>query len=191
LVFTDWETNGVFALSPSSGEVTSLVDADPCVHFADFSVHPITHYWIIAVQEDRSISPIQNRIVAINTHTNQVSIVCHGADFYAHPRFNADGSEICWMEWNHPDMPWNGSELWKAKWQPGELVSGMRAAGKASTESICQPRWGKDGTLFFVCDRTGYWQLYRLDRGTLNARQIELKGLETAEFGERENWLGK
>lgn len=88
-------------------------------------------------------------------------------------------------------MPWNGTEVWKAKWQPGELASGIKIAGEAGVESICQPRWGHDGTLFYVSDRTQYWQLYRLDRGSILPRHISLKGLEAAEFGERENWLGK
>ncbi|KFY80932.1 hypothetical protein V499_00265 [Pseudogymnoascus sp. VKM F-103] len=190
LIFTDWETNGIFALSPSSGDPKPLIHAKSHLCFADFSVHPIHEQWILAVQEDRSLSPIQNSIVAIEATTKETFIVTQGADFYSHPRFNHDGTEICWTQWSHPDMAWNGTELFRATWHPGTVASGTKIAGAAGTESICQPRWGPDGTLFFVSDRSGYWQLYRINPGAETSEHVCLKGLETSDFGEREFWLG-
>lgn len=191
MIFTDWETNGIFALAPSSGDLKPLTHAKSHLCFADFSVHPIHEQWILAVQEDRSLSPIQNSIIAIEATTKETFIVTQGADFYSHPRFNHDGTEICWTQWNHPDMPWTGTELFRATWHPGTVASGTKIAGAAGTESICQPRWGPDGTLFFVSDRSGYWQLYRMNPGAATSEHVCLKGLETFDFGERECWLGK
>jgi hypothetical protein len=119
LIFTDWETNGIFALSPSSGDPKPLIHAKSHLCFADFSVHPIHEQWILAVQEDRSLSPIQNSIVAIEATTKETFIVTQGADFYSHPRFNHDGTEICWTQWSHPDMAWNGTghkDCWSSRY---------------------------------------------------------------------------
>lgn len=127
----------------------------------------------------------------INTSTGTISVLLQGADFYAHPRFNHDGSKISWTQWNHPDMPWNGTELYTASWHAEGFTHLTKVAGAAGIESICQPRWGPSGTLFFISDRSNYWQLYRLEPDSSVPTKIRLDGLENVEFGERENWLGK
>lgn len=88
-------------------------------------------------------------------------------------------------------MPWTGSVLHVAEWEPRHLLKGNIISGEAGVESICQPRRSPDGTLFFVSDKTGFWQLYRLDSVTTGARLIQLNGLEHAEFVSREPCLGK
>jgi hypothetical protein len=86
-------------------------------------------------------------------------------------------------------MPWNYNELWVAEWQNGKVVNEKVVAGRDEKESITQPQWGVDGSLFFVGDRTGFWQMYRLVDG--DVRYLHVKGLESAEFGGPEWWLGR
>ncbi|KAJ6088734.1 hypothetical protein N7486_009995 [Penicillium sp. IBT 16267x] len=193
LIFTNHPTNGVSLLDPASGYVETIVVPDVSRRYGDFHVYPPTHEWILAIQEtheaESSGQPVvTNTIVAIHAGTGKVSTVAEGADFYQHPQFSPDGTQVSWIQWNHPDMPWTGSVLHVAPWEPDTLLSGTVVSGQAGVESICQPRWSPDGTLFFVSDKTGYWQLYRFDGKA--SHLIHLAGLESADFGSREPSLG-
>ncbi|KAH8698606.1 putative dipeptidyl peptidase IV [Talaromyces proteolyticus] len=193
LLFTSHPDNGIFLLDPASGDVETIVAPNVSVRFGNFHVHPTTAEWILAIQESHSKNSdggavVKNAIVAIRVNTAEVSVIAEGADFYQHPQFSPDGKRVCWTEWNHPDMPWSGTRLYVAQWETGKLSGQILVSGEAGVESICQPRWGLDGTLFFVSDKTGYWQLYRFDGET--PKLIHLNGLESAEFGSREPALG-
>jgi dipeptidyl aminopeptidase/acylaminoacyl peptidase len=88
-------------------------------------------------------------------------VIASGFDFYSTPRLSADGSRLAWLAWRHPQMPWDGTELWVADLTPsGRLQHSRRVAG-GPAESIYQPGWSPDGTLYFVSDRDGWWKLYR------------------------------
>ncbi|KAL3463892.1 Alpha/Beta hydrolase protein [Aspergillus heterothallicus] len=185
VLFTDYPRNGVFSLNLASGEAETIVPPDPSVRFGDFNVYPGSREWILAVRETHSSRGAEkNRIVVIHALTGEVSIIAGGADFYQHPQSSPDGTHVSWIQWDHPDMPWKGSVLGTAT-----VVS-----GEAGVENICQPRWGKNGTLFFVSDKTGFWQLYRWEKAgngeEREVKHIQLKGLEEAEFGSREPCLG-
>jgi dipeptidyl aminopeptidase/acylaminoacyl peptidase len=92
-----------------------------------------------------------------------------GADFYSSPRLNPDESRLAWLQWNHPNMPWDGTELWVAAIQEdGSLTDRVKVAGGGG-ESIFQPEWSPGGELHFVSDRTGWWNLYRWREGRIEA----------------------
>ena len=87
-------------------------------------------------------------------------IVVSGNDFYSSPRLSPDGSQLAWLTWNHPNMPWDGTELWVGKLsEDGSMGDAVKVAGDVN-ESIFQPEWSPDGTLYFVSDRTGWWNIY-------------------------------
>src|SRR5258706_13837122 len=82
-------------------------------------------------------------------------VLASGNDFYSSPRLSADGGRIAWLTWNHPNMPWDGTELWVGELDAdGEITSSNRVAGGPS-ESICQPEWGRKGDMYYVSDQTG------------------------------------
>ncbi len=191
VVFSDWDTKGVFTLSPASGRVSSILELDPDLYYADFNIHPQEGRWILAIQEDHRSSVVKNSIVAIDSLAKSARSLASGGDFYSHPQFSADGNRICWMQWNHPDMPWTGTLLYTAQWHEGIPNQVQVVAGEAGTESISQPRWLCDGSLMFASDRTGFWQLYRLDKGQSHVRHIQLKALADADFAGPEWWLGR
>jgi len=88
-------------------------------------------------------------------------VLVSGNDFYSSPRLSPDGSRLAWLAWNHPNMPWDGNELWLAELKTdGSLIRTQRVAG-GPEEAIVQPEWSPDGILHFVSDRTGWWNLYR------------------------------
>lgn len=84
-----------------------------------------------------------------------------GNDFYSTPCLSPDGSHLAWLTWNHPNMPWDGGELWIAELDTdGSIKRSERIAGGLE-ESIFQPQWSPDGVLYFISDRSGWWNLYR------------------------------
>lgn len=91
---------------------------------------------------------------------------------------------------NQTLKPWTGTVLYTAKWDNGAISQKTCIAGKAGSESISQPRWNFDGSLYFVSDRTGYWQLYHLKEG-FEAQKVKLEGLETCEFSQPDWLLGR
>jgi dipeptidyl aminopeptidase/acylaminoacyl peptidase len=120
-----------------------------------------------------------NTLVRIDLSGGDTAVIVAGNDFYSSPRLSLDGSGLAWLTWNHPNMPWDGTELWFGKLTAdGSIVEKQKIAG-GDHESICQPEWSPAGELYFVSDRTGWWNLYRY-------RQNEIEALcpMPAEFGQ-------
>ncbi|HET7308384.1 MAG TPA: prolyl oligopeptidase family serine peptidase [Gammaproteobacteria bacterium] len=159
-----------------------LTEASAC-RYADLQYDP-SHHRLLAVLEDHGKgdqSP-ENRLVAVDCATGGVATLASGADFYSTPRISPDGSQLAWLSWDHPDMPWDGTELWLAGVDDHGLPSAPRRVAGGEDESIFQPEFSPRGVLHFVSDRTGWWNLYRLDEGT--ATPLAPKD---AEFG-RPQW---
>ncbi|MBX3071348.1 MAG: S9 family peptidase [Thermomicrobiales bacterium] len=121
---------------------------------------------LIAVREDTldGGSEPKNSIAAIalsGDGAGESRILIEGADFYSNPRVSPDGDRLLWLEWHHPNMPWDETELWTGRFDDaGEIVDRTRIAG-TEKESIFQPEWSPEGDVYFVSDRTGWWNLYR------------------------------
>jgi dipeptidyl aminopeptidase/acylaminoacyl peptidase len=152
---------------------------------------------------DGSFDKNRNRIVYVredhahseNSPTNTLTVLepgeekqgervlVSGNDFYSSPRISPNGDRIAWLTWNHPNMPWNGTELWVGELDTeGSLSNQIRVAGGIS-ESITQPTWSPDGILHFISDRSGWWNLYRCQNG-----KVEPLSQLTAEFA-RPSWV--
>ena len=120
---------------------------------------------LICVREDHTIAgrePV-NTLVAVPLHgaPSPGTPIASGYDFYSTPRLSPDGARLAWICWRHPQMPWDGTELWTANvTADGALHAETRIAGGPS-ESIYQPGWSPDGVLHFASDRDGWWRLYR------------------------------
>lgn len=103
----------------------------------------------------------RNTIVALDTTAGGAGTVLFDkTDFVAHPRVSPDGKRLAWVAWNHPDMPWDATTLYVAD-LTGSGVSGITALTTGVAESVMEPRWDADGTLYFVSDRSNWWNLYR------------------------------
>jgi dipeptidyl aminopeptidase/acylaminoacyl peptidase len=145
--------------------------------FADMVVDP-TRNRLIAVREDHAERDPVNEIVGVGLEDGAETMLATGNDFYSSPRLSPDGSRLAWLTWNHPNMPWDGTELVVCDVDAdGRLGNVGRVAG-GPDESIFQPEWSPDGTLHFASDRTGWWNLYRLSAGN-----VEPLCEKEAEFG--------
>jgi len=120
---------------------------------------------LICIREDHTVAGREavNTLVSLNLTGDQSNgeVLASGYDFYSSPRLSPDGSQLAWLTWNHPNMPWDGTELWVATLdRNGSFLTSERVAGGID-ESIFQPEWSPDGTLYFVSDRSNWWNIYR------------------------------
>ncbi|RKU05680.1 peptidase [Candidatus Poribacteria bacterium] len=141
---------------------------------------------VICVREDHTDIKNEaiNALVAIPLNgTADEQVLVSGNDFYSSPRLNPDGTGLAWMTWHHPNMPWDGAELWVGEINADGSLGLTECVAGGVDESIFQPEWSPDGTLHFVSDRTDWWNLYRHQAGSVEP----LCEME-AEFG-RPQWI--
>ena len=176
LLFCNADDQGVYLLDHQDelSLMTELPEVAKSLRYTDFSICP-DNRWIYAVQEnhtqDKSTGKpvVLNELVVIDSHSRAVKVVETGADFYSYPRVSPDGNRLCWTCWSHPQMPWDGTELWVADIdKDGTLTAKHKVCG-GTEESIYQPEWSPDGVLHFVSDRSGWWNLYSFRDGVMNA----------------------
>ncbi len=184
--FCHYQDQRLYCLSPAGGE-PQPVTPDDQARYADIQID-CRRERLIAVREDhgQGTSEPVNTLVSIDLKSGgRCTTLAVGKDFYASPRLSPDGSQLAWLSWNHPGMPWDGTELWLGSLNAaGEVVHSQRLGGGVA-ESLFQPEWSPDGVLHFVSDRTGWWNLYRWRHGrseALLAREAEF-GLPQWVFG--------
>jgi dipeptidyl aminopeptidase/acylaminoacyl peptidase len=182
--FSNFADNRVYRLGRTGGEPVP-VSAGGDERWADF-VLDRARQRLIGVREDHSDASTypDNTLCALGADGMQTVLV-DGNDFYSSPRLSPDGKHIAWLSWDHPRMPWQGTQLWLAEiGDDGTLLDGRLVAG-GTEEAIVQPEWSPDGTLYFVSDRSGWWNLYRYEHGVVHAvcpREAEF-GLPHWTFG--------
>ncbi len=147
---------------------------EPGMRFADPIVDEKRKRLILVGEQQK-----ENFLVAVPLSGGTPKRIQEGADFYAFPRLSPDGKQLAWMQWNHPSLPWDSSELWMANVSDNGALTGAKKLAGGPGESVFQPEWSPGGKLHFVSDRTGWWNLYRWEAG--GAKALCPK---EAEFGE-------
>ncbi|MBI5157484.1 MAG: S9 family peptidase [Acidimicrobiia bacterium] len=133
------------------------------VRYADLAV---AGTWAIAVRETHDgggREPVNDLVRLDLTGAEAPRVVASGADFFAAPRLSPDGTQLAWLTWNHPDMPWDATTLWLADVDATGSVETPRRIAGGTGESILQPEWSPAGVLHFASDRTGWWNVHRWD----------------------------
>jgi acetyl esterase/lipase len=157
--FSNFADNRLYMAADGCDPVA--LTAAGALRYADF-VLDRQRQRLIAVREDHAgEGHPANTICAVGFDGAQTVLV-EGSDFYAAPRLSPDGRQLAWLSWNHPRMPWQGTELWLAEVDASGMLANARLVAGGADESICQPEWSPGGVLHFVSDRSGWWNLYRL-----------------------------
>ncbi|HXG25613.1 MAG TPA: S9 family peptidase [Candidatus Binatia bacterium] len=134
--------------------------------YAD-AIHDAARNRLIAVFEDHEPETVErhgewdNRLVTVDLESGNVETLVSGADFYSAPRLSPDGSTLAWLEWRHPNMPWDGTQLYVAPVSPDGSLGERRLVAGSQSDWISQPRWSPDGVLHFAAEPTGWMNLYR------------------------------
>ncbi len=162
-----------------AGEAPQALTSEPGRRHAD-AVIDAHHKRLVCVREDHSAGHGEavTTLVGIKLSNGAASVLVSGHDFYSSPRLSPDGQQLAWLSWDHPNMPWDGTELWCAEVLPDGALGTPRSIAGNATESIFQPSWSPQGELHFVSDRSGWWNLYRVRAG-----QVQALHPMAAEFG--------
>ncbi len=178
--FSNFADQRVYRCSP--GSAPQSITPEAALRYADtiFDEHRAR---LICVREDHTTTGKEsvNTLIGLKLDGSQNAgdDLVSGSDFYSSPRLSPDGSRLAWLSWDHPNMPWDETELWVGDVAgDGSLATTRRLAG-GHGESIFQPEWSPDGTLYFVSDRTGWWNLYRVQPN----QEVEPVTEMDAEFG--------
>ena len=178
--FSNFDDQHLYRQAP--GSAPQLFAAQDGMRYAD-AVLDRRRARMIVVREDHTTGAAQavNTLVAIGLASGgSGEILVSGNDFYASPCISPGGDTLAWLTWNHPNMPWDGTELWIAKLLPDGSLADRRLLAGGESESIFQPCWSPGGDIYFASDRTGFWNLYRWEPHTSAIRALHPMD---AEFG--------
>ncbi|MEM6450606.1 MAG: S9 family peptidase [Cyanobacteria bacterium P01_D01_bin.105] len=161
--FTNFADQRLYAQKAGADPIALTPEVSPSagLRYADMVVDARRERLICVVEDHRSSGEAMNAIATVPLSGGSPKIIVSGNDFYSSPRLSPDGSQLTWITWNHPQMPWDGTELWMANVTDDGSLSRVRKLVGNVRESVCQPQWSPAGTLHFISDATGWWNLYR------------------------------
>jgi dipeptidyl aminopeptidase/acylaminoacyl peptidase len=130
---------------------------------------------LLAVREDHEKATLErhgeaeNSLVGIDLASGEVTTLVEGADFYSAPRLSPDGRQLAWLEWRHPNMPWDGTTLRLAPVAADGSVGEAVTVAGSQHDWIAQPRWSPAGVLHFAAEPSGWMNLHRFVGGRVEA----------------------
>ncbi len=170
LFFSNFADQRVYRQDPGAEPVPITPEPPaPAAHrYADLCLAPDGRR-LVGVRERHQDGEVLNELVAVPAVGGGVGgqpvVLAAGRDFYASPRISPDGRRLAWLEWDHPSMPWDGTELRLAELAGDGLAGDPVTVAGGPEESVVQPEWSPDGALHLTSDRTGWWNLYRVGPG--------------------------
>lgn len=166
LVFAEFTDQRLYRLDPQAPDPTPLTpapDTPGALRYADLVLDPGGRSVWCVRESHHPDGRIGHALVTVPLDgSGEVTEVVSGSDFVAWPRPSADGRMLAWVAWDHPRMPWDGTELRVGRIDPDGTVGRWHTLLGGPTESVFQPEWAGPDTLYAASDRTGWWNLYRL-----------------------------
>ena len=165
----------------------------PGLRFADLVLDTAGQRLIAVGEKHHKDREPENFVAAISIASGDVNTLVSGADFYAYPRISPDGQQLCWIQWQHPNMPWESTQLWRAQLTEhgladSTLVAGGDGAEADQQQAIFQPSWSPDNQLYYVSDKNNWWNIHRADGTPVLAKEAEFAtplwqfGMSTYDF---------
>ncbi|ROR35298.1 prolyl oligopeptidase family serine peptidase [Kitasatospora cineracea] len=172
VVFTHWDDQRVYRWRPGADPVPlSPAGAWAAeLRYADFAVRGAEVWCLRETVADAAGTSVVRHLVALPLDGRAaddpaaVRVLTGGHDFLSGPRIEPGGRRVAWLGWNHPAMPWDGTDLMVAGIEPdGTLAAPVRVAG-GDGESVTQADWAADGSgaLYAVTDPDGWWNVHRI-----------------------------
>jgi len=127
-----------------------------------------TPFGLVCIAEENK----NNYLALVDPETGKSTPLDRGHDFYASPTLSPDGKKLAWLTWDHPNMPWDGTKLWVAEFEAGKLLHKTLQAG-SSHESIFQPQWSPKSNLYYISDRSGWWNIYAMENENICPKNAE------------------
>jgi len=160
--FSNFADQRLYRLAP--GQAPEAITPEPpserAWRYADPVVTPDGRH-LICVSERHGDGGVDNSLVVLPTDGSaEPRVLAQGHDFFAAPALSPDGRRLAWIAWDHPQMPWDGTELCEAELSETLETTGVRVVAGGTTEAVQEPLYGADGSLYFISDRTGWWNLY-------------------------------
>ncbi|MBW2244889.1 MAG: S9 family peptidase [Deltaproteobacteria bacterium] len=139
----------------------TLADA----RYADLVASPDGRFLVAVEELPREGKEPENRLVAFGLATGERRVLVEGRDFVAMPAFSPQGDRLACIAWDHPNMPWDGTDLLVLGFGPEGPRGAPRRVAGGPDESIFQPRFSPAGVLTWISDRSGWWNLEQLREG--------------------------
>ena len=186
VVFSNYPDNRLYKVSDADTLPSPITEDNPNLRYANIEFDNLRNR-IIAVHEDHTNpNKIINSLVSIGLESpNNMILIKSGADFYSSPSLNPNGTKLAWIEWDHPNMPWDNTSLHISNLSAnGDLINSKQISG-FQNESVLNPIWSPDGILHYISDCSGWWNIFCLK----NDEEINLTPIE-AEFTQPQWQLG-
>ena len=194
IVFAEFSDQRLYRLDPTTfaepTPLTPVPDEDAGLRYAELTIcRDGDEVWCVREThsvDDSGDAVVTRDLVAIPLDgcavddPSQIRSIVGGSHFLANLRLSPDGSTVAWIAWEHPQMPWDGTELRFAELDEHGCAGEARVLMGSTSESVLQPEWAEDGTLYAISDRSGYWNLYRVG---LDAGEPEPLCAMDADFG--------
>jgi dipeptidyl aminopeptidase/acylaminoacyl peptidase len=167
--FVDFETQNVHEIG-ADGSARAVTSGDASERYADFAYDVARNRLICVFEQHDASGEVQNSLIAIDLANGARTALHAGHDFYAAPRIAPDQSRLCFLAWDHPNMPWDGTQLKLAPLESDGRLGATTVIAGGADESIAEPRFiGDAHRLLFASDRNGWWNLYSYDNSGVYA----------------------
>jgi dipeptidyl aminopeptidase/acylaminoacyl peptidase len=166
LVFTHWDDQRVYVRDLDTGQV-SAITAEPAtphgVRYGDLRPGLDGELWAV---RETSVGPrrpdVARDLVALPMTGGEPRVLAASHHLLTGPQLSPAGRHAAWLGWNHPAMPWDGTELCVAEVLPDGTFGPHRVVAGGPEISVCQLEWESPDTLLALLDPAGWWNLHRI-----------------------------
>ncbi|MBM31498.1 MAG: peptidase [Chloroflexi bacterium] len=165
IYFTNWDDQRIYKIQNNEIKpITPKSQTNKSIRFSDLNISPDEKY-LVCIMETHQENSVKNEIVVIPTNgRSEPKSILSGYDFYSSPRLNKNGTKIAWICWEHPNMPFDSTELHIADFSSNGIKNPQKITG-GNNESVMQPKW-HGNQLFFISDRTGWWKINKFENNS-------------------------